>query len=214
MPTIKIREGDSSQIDRLDKCAVLIALPLDMEHFVQSLRCGQEGTFAKAFQAAGRSNLPERTVAQLFQTTADLVQDVLEEATRLGVRVLRNASLQEFADLVSSHTVVTLVAHSRDARFFESDVTDLDAVFDALESRDSQFSKVVAELLMGSTDATLPQRGKSICEMVTFLNTLITSREQLRNERKLGEITRKQLEWRKCRSKLESALPQAFRGAR
>ena len=216
MPRIVIQEKTPAQYDRPDECALLVALPLGKEQFLDDLRSAEEGNFAKAFRSNGRATLPEGTVAQLYQTIADLAQDVLNEVSARAVKVVPNGSMRELSDLLMSHRVVTLFAHSRDARFLQCDIRDLGSLFDTLEQHNSDFCKVVARLRSDCPALATPPRGSPIPEMVRFLNQLLEAPKASPSEkliaRKLGEITRNQLEWRERRRQLELALPHAFCG--
>jgi len=216
MPRIAIQENSSAQFDKPDDCAVLVALPLNREQFLENLRSEAEGNFAKAFRSNGRATLPENTVAQLYQGIADLAQDVLKEVSAKGVKVIPCGSLKELGDLLLSHRVVTLFAHSRDARFLAPDIRDVSLLFDALEQPDSEFCKTVARLRSDRPAVAIPARGAPIPELVRFLNGLLEAPKPSPSDkpvtRKLGELTRDQLEWRERRRQLELALPQALCG--
>jgi hypothetical protein len=214
MPTIVIQANTAVQFHRPANCAVLVALPLSKEQFLENLRSDVEGNFAKAFRSNGRETLPESTVAELYETSANLARDVLKEVSGRGVKVVPNGSTTELCDLLLSHRVVTLFAHSRDARFLESDVRNVGLLFDALGQRDSEFYKIVVRFGVGCPTA-IPPRGSSVMVIVRFLNRLLEAPTTRSSDspimHKLGDITRDQLQWRKRREQLECALPHAFR---
>jgi hypothetical protein len=215
MPTISIHDNSPTQVDKPDKCAALVALPLDKEQFLQKLRSGEEGNFAKCFRSDGRAKLPDDTVAQLYERNIDLARSVLAEVRTLGVRVVTNARPEDLANLLPAYRVLTLFAHSRDARFLESDIVDLQLILGELEMPDSMLSKLISEFRRGCPSVRAPELGAPIYEAVDFLNRLLepTDTNQPRREgtRRLGEITRRQSQWRERRLKLELALPGAFR---
>lgn len=215
MLKIAIQGNTPNQFDRPADCSVLVALPLSNEQFLENLRSAVEGNFAKAFRANGRQTLPETTVAQLYETIADFARDVLQEVSGRGVNVVPNGSMKQLGDLLLSHRVVTLFAHSRDAHFLESDIRSPGVVFNALEQLDSEFYKAVAQMRIGCPTQVIPQRGASTAEIVSFLNGLLEAPKPSASDtptRRLGDITRSQLQWRERRKQLEFALPDAFCG--
>jgi hypothetical protein len=130
-------------------CAIAICVPLDCETFVRAFTCGAEGTFVRdnAREVDKYLSPTQRWIA--YEPLATLIGQVLAYAERLGVKVVRNGTLDQFGTLCESYPVVSLVAHWRSARFRESDLVDRALLERMIEPADSKLRGLLWELTGG-----------------------------------------------------------------
>jgi|SRR5215469_5756395 len=203
--------------DNPSDCALVVALPLDQETFLRELREGPDENFARSFRAAGRTNLPDSTVFVIYKKYADLALDVISEVTQRGVTVARDAQLHHFSSAVRSFRVVTLLAHTRDSLFYESDIVDPDLVYNALSRKGSRLSQTIQRLL-GDRPLSIPSPAPAGRKrLVNFLNEVLRDSPTDNNGGSFaagrpGDLTRTQCKWASNRSAIETALPNAFGG--
>lgn len=113
--------------------ALLVAVPVDRAEFDEDWQARTD--FLRSYSA------------RVGQVTADGLWRVYEpyarhclrtiEAVRDVVEVRRRATLKDLAGAIARRSVVTLVAHSRDATVVASDIRDVDRVRAALRQSDA-----------------------------------------------------------------------------
>jgi len=206
---IEIRNPVAETPDSPSDCQLLIALPLDREDFCDRLRKGPHGNFANSFRDDGRSSLPDQGVYLIYERYVQLADRIVEEVAESGVAVVHKARLSDLALSVTRHRVTTLVAHSRDARFQESDIADRELLLDALTNPGSQLSKVIEESRPSGHPA--PPRSADRREIAAYLNDALDGQAPEADEG-LGKMTRRHLGWSERRSRFEAALPEGFQG--
>jgi hypothetical protein len=198
-------------------CSLVVAVPLDEDAFIHDLRFGPEGNFAKSFRDDGRAALPDTTVALAYKPYADLAQEVIRDVAQLGVKVIVNARLSDFADLIKAFRVTTIIAHWRDSRFWPSDIANHAFILAEIQRQGSPFAMTVGELMTTLPNQPRPTVDSALSETVDFLNRLLRANATASNgkgeaQRHLGALTRQQYEWHTRRRLLEQALPESFRG--
>jgi len=149
----------------------------------------------------------------MFQKYALLANRVIQDAVSLGVKVATNAQLSDFATMLRTHRVTTIIAHSRDAHFYESDIIDPALLETELGCNSSAIRRTINEL-SGPKPAN---PGKSKTRLVEYLNRIVDGihEESLQNgsaARRAGQLTRRHLMWSRRRAALQHSLPNAFEG--
>lgn len=191
-------------------CGLAIAIPLEREAFVQRLERTDEGNFVQTF-CAQRRNLSVSGLWNLYEPYARFTRDVAARMRGLGVSVVVDASLDQFASLLSDCDVVALVAQWRSALFRPADIPDPAGVFSQLSEPTSPLGRAVRRFATYPTPAD-PIGAESIA---VVLNQALLSGVQIpdvQNGRspKLGAITRYQYELYQRRDLL--AATAAFKG--
>lgn len=111
-------------------CSLLIAIPLHKQDFLADLESVGDKDFARSF-SEGRRQSPDG-LWSAYEPYARLAIDVAEFAERLGVTVIRAATLSDFAAHIINERVITLVAHWRSGLFT---MTDLGLVQEMTETQ-------------------------------------------------------------------------------
>jgi hypothetical protein len=204
-PAAEIPDGPSD-------CQLLVALPLDREDFLRQLREGPEGNFANAFRVSGRSKLADQAVYLVYGKYAELAKDVIADVRRRGVSVIENARLSDFVAATRTSRVTTLVAHSRDARFEESDIAEPELILAELRKPGSALRKAVKD--PGREPEEEPGLMATRKEVANCLNRVLEGATPAPDpdHTRIGMLTRQHLGWSHKRKALEDALPKAFRG--
>lgn len=195
--------------DSPSDCQLLVGLPLEREDFLKRLREGPKGNFANCFRNDGRSRLIDDAVYLIYEKYAKLGHNVIEEVAAFGVGVVCNARLSDLALSVARFRVTTLFAHSRDARFQESDIVDRELTLDALANPGSQICKLIRDFRPGGHAP--PGSSADRKKIIAYLNEALDG-PALEADDRLGQTTRRHLRWLERRSLFEAALPEGFQG--
>jgi|HubBroStandDraft_2_1064218.scaffolds.fasta_scaffold03542_7 hypothetical protein len=211
-PKIEILSETIEAPDKPSDCALVVALPLEQHRFLRQLEEGPDENFARSFRGSEQSKLTDQAVYRVYEKFAILAIDVIQNAEKMGVTVVRNGSLGDFASMLRTHRVTTIVAHSRDAHFCESDIVDPELVLDELFRSDSAINRMIQQL--GGSTSVEPKlrRISNKGEIVTYLNKIVDDVRETKEENRVGETTRRQCIWSRRRLALHGSLPKGFRG--
>jgi hypothetical protein len=162
---------------------------------------------------AERLRLANHAVYLMYEKYATLANRLIRNVENLGVTVVRNARLSDFATVLRTHRVSTIFAHSRDAHFYESDIVDPTLIAAELSSASSAIRRSIHGL--GGSEPANP--GESKIRIVEYLNRIVdgSDEEPVQNgsaEGRIGQLTRRHLTWSRRRKALQRSLPTAFRG--
>src|SRR5689334_18190086 len=128
-----INEVENGRPIKPRDCTLLIAAPLDREHFFADLERNDK-EFARNFQRDYEA-LNNNALWRAYESYAGLAKEVIGRVSELGVRVVERASLADFHREICANEVITLVAHWRSARFREFDIEDPAGVRGYLQRR-------------------------------------------------------------------------------
>ena len=101
-------------------CALLIAVPVTKEKFLDDLEPGHDKDFVQAFCRDQR--LSPEGLWSAYEPVVRLVLDVGSEARGHGVKVVYDAALSDFSEQILRARVITLVAHWRSAWFRKAEL--------------------------------------------------------------------------------------------
>lgn len=183
-------------------CAICICVPLDSETFVRALTCGEPGTFVLENSRASDKYLSPLQRWKLYEPIATLISQVLAQAERRGVRVVRKATLEQFFALCPSVPVLSLVAHWRSARFRASDLVDTNAL-EALIHGSSALRQLLWDLSGGyqSTD-----------DLLGILNLALNGgRRPSPSASPIGTLSSLEISRHRRRESIETVAPGLFR---
>lgn len=102
-------------------CALVVAIPVDRSEVETQWHRGSD--FLHRYAAA----VGARTVDELwlrYQPYANICDRTMREVATLSVDVTRSATLNDMAEAIRDHSVVTLVAHARDGDVTAGDILD------------------------------------------------------------------------------------------
>ena len=146
-----IDEGEDDEPVRASQCALAVVVPLTRADFRSELESEGEGNFAQSY-------LPRVTSASVkwaaYAPSATAIERLIGEAERLGVEVVRRARLGDFADLLRTHRVVTLVTHTRLFRAVAiADIKDVTGLRDTLVNPSNALREALRDRLAGPAPA-------------------------------------------------------------
>jgi hypothetical protein len=138
-----------------------------------------------------------------YEPLAKLIEQVMTYAERLGVKVVRKATLEQFGALCGSYPVVSLVAHWRSARFRESDLVDRTLLERMARQGDSELGELLRRLTGGFEVAE---------DLLTILNkALAHGVERGRDSSVAGSLSAMQIAWHRRRGMIEGKASGLFR---
>jgi hypothetical protein len=208
-PVIEILNESIGPPDSPSDCALAIALPLEREAFQRQLEEGPDGNFARSVRGPERLRLTNQAVYVMYEKYAMLANRVIQDAESLGVTVATNARLSHLATMLRTHRVTTIIAHSRDAHFSESDITAPTLIAAELRRDSSAIRRTINELSGPEPD----NLGEGKTGLVEYLNRIVDGiHEDGSAEGRAGQLTRTHLTWSRRRTALQHSLPTAFEG--
>ncbi|MGF6756244.1 hypothetical protein [Paraburkholderia sp. GAS42] len=190
-------------------CAMAVGVPLTRDRFVQRFLAREEGSFI--FESVLGGNLRERDPDAAWSRWSDKAGQIekgLKRLERKGVKVQRDAVLDDLLVLMDRFEVVTVFSHWRSALFRASDLRDPEAVGAALCDSAHALHRAVRAL----TGA--PPHGE---ERLAELNRALFSSAgdvPIQNDADSapGRQSTLQTLWHERRLLLESCAPHLFRG--
>lgn len=133
-------------------CAVLLAIPLTRSAFLAA-HGDPCRDFCRQFDPVGGQTSPATIWALCFEDVARSVDRATSVVERLGVTVIRDASLRDWSEALTRYRVLTLVAHWRFVSIAASDVVDPVALRCRAALRDGEVTRRVDDALR-TTDGT------------------------------------------------------------
>jgi hypothetical protein len=198
----------SQAVTKPRNCAVAVCVPLQVETFVRAFEEGEEGTFVRENDRPEYRYLSPVQRWEKYAPLARMIEDLLRHVERLGVRVIRNAQLEDWYELCRSWPVVSLVAHWRSARFRKSDLADAEALAKLAWS-----DSALRQTLMAMDGEVAMDREVEAGELLPLLNRALEGRlnENSPAAKQAGFLTAQQVQWQLRRLQLEEAAPGMFR---
>ncbi len=113
-------------------CALVIAIPMSVAEFDDDARGGSDllTSLAQRYRTKGIAWVRD----QLYRPVLAVADRVLAAASRAGVTVVRRATLDDFHRALSTHHVVTLLAHCRVPALTAADILDMGAMIRLVEA--------------------------------------------------------------------------------
>jgi hypothetical protein len=190
-------------------CAMAVGVPLTRDRFVQRFLDREEGSFI--FESGLGGNPRERDPDAAWYRWSDKarrIEEGLKRLERKGVKIQRDAVLDDLLALMDGFEVITVFSHWRSALFRASDLCDPDTVGAALRDPGHALHRAVKAL------TGVPPRGE---ERLAELNRALFSSAgdvPIQNEADSapGRQSTLQTLWHERRSRLESCAPHLFRG--
>ena len=176
----------------LGHCSVLFGIPTSWDEYERACRRSPRSDYLLHVE------YPPATWEEEYNEVADAAQELIATATRLGARVVREATLADLAHATVASTIVILIAHFRGYEFAEEDVlVDVDQIFAVIEGSSSGPLSHIAPTLR-QLDSLIEALNAAILErnLLRFLPAPVA--EAVRDSVPVGRVL--------CRDLLDEAL--------
>jgi len=146
-------EGAVSPAD----CAIVVAIPLTREAFLEDLDPSAPKDFAKHI-ARHTPGLRAEAVWDCYRPVAERCRRVLGDIAATGATVVEGGTLSDLQALLAQKKVVTLVGHWRFPPIGPDDIVDLGGILRRLREPESEIERHIAQGLQEVCREILEQR--------------------------------------------------------